>query len=114
MKYKSLLIETFEHEPGKWRAQITRANRGPLDGRKRKFATSGEHLSRAEALMKAVEVIDAGLFSRNAERRRETYWRRLSKADRKLGAVTSGLKASGSGERSAISGGFAAEREKYL
>jgi len=87
MKYRSFLINAFEHEPGKWRARITRAHDRPLKptGRKREFVTSAEHLSAAEALMKAMEVIDAGFFSHNTERSTEKYWRRQSKPDRKLG-----------------------------
>jgi len=92
MKYKAFLIDVFEQEPGKWRARITRAHGRPLNptSRKREFVTNAEHASAAEALMKAMEVIDAGFFSHNTERITEKYWRRLSKADRKLGAVTSG------------------------
>lgn len=89
MKYKSFLIEVFEPEPGKWRARITRAHGIPLrsTGRRREFVTRAEHSSAAEAMMLAMEAIDAGFFSRNTERSTEKYWRRLSKADRKLGVV---------------------------
>jgi len=92
MKYKTFLIEAFEREPGKWLARITREHGRPLKptSRKREFVTSAEHSSAAEALMRAMEVIDAGFFSHDTERSTEKYWRRLSKADRKLGAVTSG------------------------
>ena len=90
MKYKSLLIEVFEREPGRWSAQITRAHGGPLGGRIRKFVTNAEHPSATEALMKAMDVIDVGFFSRNTQRIKEKYWRRLSKPERKLGAVASG------------------------
>jgi hypothetical protein len=91
MKYKSFLVEAFEHERGKWCAQITRAHGTPLKptNRKREFVTSAEHSSAAEALMKAMEVIDAGFFSHDTERSAEKYWRRLSKADRRLRVVTS-------------------------
>jgi hypothetical protein len=58
--------------------------------RKREFVTNAEHASAAEALMKAMEVIDAGYFSRDTERSTEKFWRRLSKPERKLGVVTSG------------------------
>jgi hypothetical protein len=89
MKYKAFLIDVFEQEPGKWCARITRAHDRFLNytSRKREFVTGAEHPSAAEALMKA-EVIDAGFFSRNTERSTEKFWRRLSKVDRKLGAVT--------------------------
>jgi hypothetical protein len=90
MKYKSLLIEAFEREPGKWSAKITRAHGGPLGSRIRKFVTSAEHSSATEAMMNAMEVIDAGFFSRNTQRIKEKYWRRLSKPDPKLEAVTTG------------------------
>jgi len=40
--------------------------------------------------MKAMEVIDAGYFSRETERSTEKFWRRLSKPERKFGVVTSG------------------------
>jgi len=46
--------------------------------------------------MKAMEVIDAGYFSRETERSTEKFWRRLSKPERKFGVVTS---APMSGER---------------
>jgi hypothetical protein len=90
MKYKAFLIDVFEQEPGKWRARITRAHGRPLNptSRKREFVTNADHASAAEALMKAMEVIDAGFFSHNTERSTEKYWRRLSKADPKLGVVT--------------------------
>jgi hypothetical protein len=90
MKYKAFLIDVFEQKPGKWRARITRAHDRFLNytSRKREFVTSAQHSLAAEALMKAMEVIDAGFFSRNTERSTEKFWRRLSKVDRKLGAVT--------------------------
>jgi len=90
MKYKAFVIDVFEQEPGKWSARITRAHGIPLrpTGRKREFLASAEHSSAAEALMKAMEVIDAGFFSHNTERSTEKFWRRLSKPDRKLGVVT--------------------------
>ena len=92
MKYKTFLIDVFEQEPGKWRAQITRAHGRPLNSmnRKREFVTNAEHISAAEALMKAMEVIDTGYFSRVTERSTEKFWRRLSKPERKLGVVASG------------------------
>ena len=91
MKYKAFLIDVLEQEPGKWRARITRAHARPLNSisRKREFLTNAEHASAAEALMKAMEVIDAGYFSRGTERSTEKFWRRLSKPERKLGVVTS-------------------------
>ena len=83
MKNKSFLIEAFAPEPGKWCARITRTRGTPLKptSRKREFVTSAEHSSAAEALMKAMELIDAGFFSHNTERRTEKYWRRLGKVE---------------------------------
>ena len=92
MKYKAFLVDLSEQEPGKWRARITRPHGRPLNPasrKKREFVTNAEHASAAEALMKAMEVIDAGFFSHNTERSTESYWRRLSKPERKLGVVTS-------------------------
>jgi hypothetical protein len=90
MKYKAFLIDVFEQEPGRWHAQITRPHGRPLKStnRIREFVTSAEHSSAAQALMKAMEVIDAGYFSHDTERSTEKFWRRLSKPGRLLGVVT--------------------------
>jgi len=92
MKYKMYRINVFEQEPGKWRARITSAHRRRLNATKElgQFANSVHHSSAIEAMTKAMETVDAAPSSRNIERGAEKHWRCLSKADRKLGAVTSG------------------------
>jgi len=71
MRYKGFLISAFEQEPGKWRARIVRRHGGLLKStrrRSREFVTSGELSSAVEALTCAMKAIDAGYFSRNAEK----------------------------------------------
>jgi hypothetical protein len=84
MEYKRFSIKVFEREPGKWRARITPALKrhfGPVI----QLASSVDHSSAVEAMIKAVEMIDALSLSRNI-RGTERHWRCLSKPDRKLGA----------------------------
>jgi hypothetical protein len=93
MQYKRFLIKAFQPEDGKWRARITRAHGRPLkstDPKCREYTTSVDCSLAAEALTIGIETIDAGCFSGKAEPSTEKFWRLLSKADRKLGAVTSG------------------------
>jgi hypothetical protein len=93
MQYKTFLIEAFQPEDGKWRARIIRAHRRPLksaDPKRREFITSVDCSSAVEALTMAMETVDAGCFSGNAEPSTEKYWRLLSKADRKRGAAIGG------------------------
>ena len=93
MKYKTFIIEVFELKPGKWRARITREYGRPLKSTSRKlrqFVSSVDYSSAVEATVFAMEMVDAAKFTRSTERRIERNWRRLAKADRKLGVITSG------------------------
>jgi hypothetical protein len=93
MKYKTFIIDVLEQEPGKWRARVTREHGRPLKSRRRKlreFVSSVDYSSAVEAMAFAMEMVDAGTFTRSTERSTERYWRLLSKTDRKLGVVTSG------------------------
>jgi hypothetical protein len=93
MQYKTFLIKAFQPEDGKWRARITRAHGRPLtsaDPKRRELITSVDCSSAVEALTMAMETIDAPSFSGCTEPSTEKYWRLLTKADRKLAAVTSG------------------------
>ena len=93
MKYKTFIIDVFEVKPGKWRARITREHGRPLKSTSRKlrlFVSSVDYSSAVEAVAFAMEMVDAGKFTRSTERSTERYWRRLTKDDRKLGVLTSG------------------------
>jgi hypothetical protein len=69
MDYKQFIIQAFEREPNKWRAKIFRYTGKPLiTGRKRimQFVTGVDATTASAALLRAVEAIDAGAFSRPA------------------------------------------------
>jgi hypothetical protein len=85
MNYRGFLIDAFEHELGKWRARITRANGRPLRSRSRRpreFVTSVDESSAVEALKLAMEAVDAGSFFRNVMRRGEKFWRLSRSSDK--------------------------------
>jgi hypothetical protein len=104
MKYRTFIIDVLEQEPGKWRARVTREHGRPLKStsrKRREFVSSVNHSSAAEAVAFAMEMVDAGTFTRGTERSTERYWRRLSKADRRLGIEMVGVGTfTGSTERS--------------
>jgi len=78
MQYKGLEITAFEQQPGKWRARIVAANGRLLKGNDRQRLESITSATAADALTLAMEAVDAaGLFFRNADRRRERFWRVL-------------------------------------
>jgi hypothetical protein len=84
MRYKKFSISVFEREPGKWRARIAPALRRRLGLAFQLANANGvEHSSAAEALTKAMEMIDAVSLSRNLHTT-ERHWRCLSKPDRLL------------------------------
>lgn len=86
MKYKTFIFDVLEQETGKWRARVTREHGRPLKSTSRKlreFVSSVNHSSAVEAVAFAMEMVDAGRFTRSTERSTERYWRRASKADRK-------------------------------
>jgi hypothetical protein len=69
LKYKGFLIEPFETEPGRWRAEITRADHRKIktfpDGQEHDFIrTGGAETFSAEAAIKvAMRLIDGGGMS---------------------------------------------------
>jgi glycosyltransferase A (GT-A) superfamily protein (DUF2064 family) len=78
MQYKGLEITAFEQEPGKWRARIVAAKGGLLKGDDQQRLEAITSTTAVDALTLAMEVVDAtGLFFRNADRRRERFWRIL-------------------------------------
>jgi hypothetical protein len=78
MQYKGLEITAFEQEPGKWRARIVGANGRPLKRDDRKLLEPVTSATAVDALMLAMEAVDAaGLFFHNADRGTERFWRVL-------------------------------------
>jgi hypothetical protein len=80
MQYKGFDISAFEQEPGKWRTRIIRANSKPLKGIHRELlesATSTNLTSAVDALILAMEAVDAVGFS---FRKTERFWRVLRRA----------------------------------
>ena len=78
MEYKQFIVRAFEKEPGKWRAKILRLAGKPLiTGRKRiaQYTTGLDRTTASDALLAALEAIDAGAFSRPATLP-EKLWRR--------------------------------------
>jgi hypothetical protein len=73
MEYKQFIVMAFEREPGKWRANVWRANgkaiTGPTDHRPRlaKFVTGMDSKSAQAAMLMALAAIDAGAFSKHLE-----------------------------------------------
>ena len=69
LKYKGFLIEPFETEPGRWRAEITRPDHRKIktfpDGQEHDFIrTGGAETFSAEAAIKvAMRFIDGGGMS---------------------------------------------------
>jgi hypothetical protein len=78
MEYKQFCVQAFEREPGKWRADIRRADGGPVKviGRKKleKSITRFDATSAVAALVVAMAVIDAGAFVRDRVGT-EKFWR---------------------------------------
>jgi hypothetical protein len=79
MEYKQFSVQAFEREPGKWRADIRRADGEPVKviGRKKleKSITRFDASSAVAALVVAMDVIDAGTFVRDRVGT-EKFWRR--------------------------------------
>ena len=81
MQYKGLEITAFEEMPGKWRTRIVAANGRPLKSGDRQLLESVTGARAVDALMLAMEAVDAtGLFFRNADRGIERFWRGLRRA----------------------------------
>jgi hypothetical protein len=88
VKYKSFVIRALKQKPGKWRARVTRERGRPLKStsrKRREFVSMIELSSPAEAMAFAMEMVDAGKFTRSTERSTERHWRRLSKSHRQVG-----------------------------
>ena len=67
MEYKQFIVQTFEREPGKWRASVERTNGKAIiataNGRKlAKFVTGVDAKSAQAAMLMAMAAIDAGAF----------------------------------------------------
>lgn len=93
VEYKRFIVRAFEQESGKWRARIWRVDGAPiaLAGRRklRCFVTGIDANTAPNAMVMAMDAIDAGTFSAN-RLRGERYWRCLDRAsetgpDRKSG-----------------------------
>jgi hypothetical protein len=80
MEYKGFVIRAFERELGKWRAAVRRPHGIPLKAKDQKrlycFVTSPDAATATDALLLALEAIDAGAFSRGTVRSTEKFWRR--------------------------------------
>ena len=80
MEYKRFIVEAFEPERGKWRARVRRTSGRPLIATGRfkttEFVTGAEAKSASEAMIMAMDTIDAGAFSRKTSRSTEKFWRR--------------------------------------
>jgi hypothetical protein len=79
MEYKQLYVKAFEREPGKWRADIRRADGNPLKvtGRKKlkNIATKLDATTAVAAMVMAMALIDAESFARDRAAT-EKFWRR--------------------------------------
>ena len=79
MEYKQLYVKAFEREPGKWRADIRRADGKPLKvlGRKKlkKIVTKLDATTAVAAMVMAMALIDAESFARDRAAT-EKFWRR--------------------------------------
>ena len=69
MEYKQFIVKAFEHEPGKWRASVERANGKPLLASRRmasftEFVTAMDTTTPEAAMQMALAAIDSGAFSR--------------------------------------------------
>jgi hypothetical protein len=78
MEYEGFVVDAFERDPGKWRAELSRSSGRPLiTGRKRiwRFVTGVDATTASTALLLALAAIDAGTFTRAASLP-EKFWRR--------------------------------------
>ena len=83
VEYKRFIVRAFEQEFGKWRARIWRVDGAPiaLAGRRKLkcFVTGIDANTAPNAMLMAMDAIDAGTFSANRSHR-ERYWRCLDRA----------------------------------
>ncbi len=79
MEYKRFVVRAFEQEPGKWRANIRRADGKPvkvIGGKKlEQSVTRFDAHTAVAAIRMAVAEIDAGTFVRDRVAT-EKFWRR--------------------------------------
>jgi hypothetical protein len=81
MQYKQFTISAYEREPGKWRARVRRSSGRPLIGGRGKllqFVAAIDASSEEDAMIMAIDAIDAGAFSRATQRSSERFWRRTT------------------------------------
>jgi hypothetical protein len=80
MEYKQFIVTAFERQPGKWRARVRRTSGRALVATSRiklqEFVTGADVKTASEAMIMAMEAIDAGAFSRKTSRSTERFWRR--------------------------------------
>jgi len=83
MDYKQFVVRAFEHEPGKWRARISRVDGTPIKviGRRkiREFVTGLDAKTAPAAMSMAMDAIEAGTFSPHRQDA-ERFWRFLDRA----------------------------------
>ncbi len=88
MEYKRFVLQTFEREPGKWRASIRRADGKPvkvIGGKKlEKSVTRFDAGTAVAAIRMAMTAIDAGTFVRDRVAT-EKFWRRRGQSSNALG-----------------------------
>ena len=88
MEYKRFFLQAFEREPGKWRANIRRADGKPMkviSGKKlEKSGTRFDAGTAAAAIRMAMAAIDAGTFVRDRVAT-EKFWRRRGQSSNALG-----------------------------
>ena len=95
MEYKQLYLKAFEREPGKWRADIRRADDNPLKvtGRKKlkNIVTKLDATTAVAAMVMAMALIDAESFARDRAAT-EKFWRRIEVNLRMHGLVAAKTK----------------------
>ena len=84
MEYKRFDVQAFEREPGKWRANIRRADGKPvkiIGGKKfEQSVTRFDAPTAVAAIFMAMAAIDAGTFVRDRVAT-EKFWRRRGQSD---------------------------------
>ena len=85
MEYKRFVVQAFEREPGKWRANVRRADGKPvkvIGGKKlEQSVTRFDAGTAVAAIRMALAAIDAGTFVRDRVAT-EKFWRRRGLSSR--------------------------------
>jgi hypothetical protein len=85
MEYKRFVVQAFEREPGKWRANVRRADGKPvkvIGGKKlEQSVTRFDARTAVAASRMALAAIDAGTFVRDRVAT-EKFWRRRGLSSR--------------------------------